>query len=293
MIARLFLGLCLACLAMPESSTAAELTGRLKRIKENSVIVIAHTETTMPFSYVHGGGPIGFGVDISKRIATAISRHLNLPGLRIRWNPMTLSTRFPLVVTDTIDLECSTTTHTRAREAIAGFSTTIYISDDGFATRRDSGIRQFGDLNGKRIAVARKTTTEDMVRSKLPGATVLSQGSNHAAMRAVIDGQADAFVAAVPILAGQLLRVTNADFYRIVTIGDAHEAFACMLPKDDPDFKQVVDAELQDMMRSGDMERLYSKWFMEPIPPFSRTVNLPLDDDNRGLYQAPNDRPFN
>lgn len=271
---------------------ADELTGRLKRIKENSIMVIAHGETTMPFSYIDGGAPTGFGTDIAKRIAEAIKTRLGLADLRIRWNPVTLSTRFPLIATNTVDLECVTTTHTLAREQMAGFSLTFYVSDEGIATRRDSGIKDFPDLAGKKVAVVRGTTTERALLARGINLTLVPQRNNLVAMAALKEGRADAFVAAAPIIAGQLLRLEDPKPFQIVGRGGHKEAFACMLPKDDPSFKKLVDETLAEMMKSGEMERIYNKWFMSPIPPFGRNVNLPLNEDNRRLYQAPNDTPF-
>lgn len=282
----------LICLAVTLQARADELTGRLKRIKENAIIVIGHAETTMPFSYLDGGMPVGFGVDISRRVAEAVKKRVGLNELRVRWNPATLSTRFPLMITNAVDLECTTTTHNKAREAMVSFSNTFYISDDAIAVRHDSPIKEVADLTGKRIAVAQRTTTEAWLIAKGLGANILPQRSNRIAMAALANGEADAFVGGAPIIAGQLLRFPNAGAYRIITIGDTHEAFACMLPMGDIAFKRVVDETLAEMMKSGEMEQLYNKWFMQPIPPLGRSANLPFNEDNRKLYQQPNDTPF-
>lgn len=289
---RAILGILLTTALLSLQAHAEEHTGRLKRIKDNAIMVIAHGETGMPFSYVDRNGPIGFGVDISKRIADGIKSRLKLAELSIRWNPATLSTRFPLIVTNTVDLECITTTHTRGREESAGFSNTFYISDEGIAVRRDSAIKSVADLAGKRIAVVRNTTTEQALLARGLNATLVPERTNRLAMAALAEGRADAYIAAVPIIAGELLRLADARPFRIVNLGEHHEAFACMLPKNDPALKKVVDEILAEMMKSGEMERIYNKWFMEPIPPLGRIVNLPLDEDNRRLYQAPNDKPF-
>lgn len=271
---------------------ADELGGRLKRIKDHSIMVIAHGETSMPFSYVDGGVPVGFGTDIAKRVAEAIKTRLGLPELRLRWNPVTLSTRFPLISTNTVDIECVATTHTRAREQLAGFSISFYISEEGIATRRDSGIKGYPDLAGKKVAVVRGTTTEQALLARGINLDIVPERNNRLAMSALREGRADAFVAAAPIIAGELLRLQDPQPFQIVGSGGLKEAFACMLPKDDPEFKKLVDETLVEMMKSGEMERIYNKWFMSPIPPFGRNVNLPLNEDSRQLYQAPNETPF-
>lgn len=270
--------------------------GRLKRIKDTGIIVISHAETGMPFSYVDKTGPVGFGVDISRRVADAVKSHLGLAELRIRWNPVTLSTRFPMIVTNTVDLECVTTTNTQARQKLVSFSNTFYIATEGIATRRNSGINDYADLAGKRVAVARGTTNEAALRAlsaaKNLNITILPEQSNRRAMGALVEGRADAYVAAAPIAAGEMLRLTDPSPLHIVGHGSYKEAYGCMLPRGDAAFKQVVDEALARMMTSGEMERIYNRWFMDPVPPFGRSVRLPLDEENHKLYSAPNDTAF-
>lgn len=290
---RTTLGLLLASAWLAINAHAEELTGRLQRIKDNGIMVISHGETAVPFSYIDKAGPVGFGVDISKRIADSIKTRLEMAELRIRWNPVTLSTRFPMIATNTVDLECVTTTHTRAREQMASFSNTFYLSDEGIAVRRDSAIKDYGDLKGKRVAVVRGTTTERslnaMSTAKNLNINVVPERNNRSAMAALSGGQVDAYIAAAPIIAGELLRLTDPKPFEIVGSGGYKEAFGCMLPKGDIAFKKVVDEALSAMMISGEMESIYNKWFMSPIPPFGRNANVPLSEENRRLYQTPND----
>jgi glutamate/aspartate transport system substrate-binding protein len=175
---------------------------------------------------------------------------------------------------------------------MAGFSLSFYVSDEGIAPRRDSGIKDYPDLAGKKVAVVRGTTTESDLLARGINLTLVPERNNLVAMAALKEGRVDAFVAAAPIIAGQLLRLEDPRPFQIVGSGGNMEAFACMLPKGDPGFKKLVDETLAEMMQSGEMEQIYNKWFMSPIPPFGRNLNMPLNEDNRRLYRAPNDIPF-
>lgn len=261
---------------------------RLDRIARTGTLVVSHAELGVPFSYVSADGPMGFGVDISKALAESIRQHLNLSTLKIRWNPVTLTTRFPMMVSNTVDLECITTTNTRSRQEIVGFSNTFYLSDEAMAVRKDSGISNKLDLAGKRVAVVRGTPTEKAL-STTPGINVIPERNNRLAMNALVEGRADAYIAANAIVAGEILRLQDVSALKIVPTVGHQEAFGCMLPKNDLALKKVVDDTLNRMMQSGQMEALYNKWFMGPVPPFGRTVGLPLTDENRKLYAAPND----
>lgn len=285
----------LGTLAAPAAlaTTAAPAQGRLERIKETGVMVIAHGETGVPFSYVVQGGTVGFGVDISKGVAEAVRQHLGMKELKIRWNPQALTTRFMLITTGTVDLECTTTTNTRARQQMVAFSNTFFISDEGIATRRNSGIRDYPDLAGKRVAVVRGTTTERALLARnISNMTLVPERNNRRAMAAVDQGRADAYIAAASIAAGEMLRLPDASPFHIVGSGGYKEAFGCMLPKGDAAYKAVVDGALAAMMTSGEMERIYNKWFSSPIPPYGRNVNFPLTDDNRALYRTPVDTAY-
>ena len=271
---------------------AQELGGRLKRIKETATFVVAHGETAIPFSYMDKSGPVGFGPDISRQVAEGLKARLGMKELKIRWNPVTLSTRFPLMVTNTIDIECITTTNTRARQELVSFSNNFYISDEGIATRRDSGIKDYPDLAGKRVAVVRGTTTERSLQGSGMNMSMVAERNNRRAMAALAEGRADAYIAAAPIIAGELVRLADASPFHVVGSGRYKEAFACTLPKGDTEYKKTIDEILAGMMQGGDMERLYNKWFTGPVPPLARKIGIPLDDNNRRLYQAHNDTPF-
>jgi glutamate/aspartate transport system substrate-binding protein len=281
--------LLLAALTISTANHAQELTGRLKRIKDTGTLVLAHGETAMPFSFVDNKGPLGFGVDISKRIAESIKTQLGMAEIKVRWNPVTLSTRFPMIVTGTVDLECVTTTNTKARQKMVGFSNSFYISDEGIATRKDSGVMDYADLAGKRVVVVRGTTTEKALVARNLNITLVPERNNRRAMAALAEGRADAYIAAAPIAGGELLRLRDAKPFHIVGSGGYKEAFGCMMPKDDPAYKEAVDNALAGLMASGEMERIYNKWFMGPVPPIGQAVNLPLNNETRALYAAPND----
>lgn len=268
---------------------ATELTGRLKRIKETGTIVFAHGESAIPFSYMSPNGPLGFGVDLSKMVAESIKTRLGMSEIAIRWNPVTLSTRFPMIVTNTVDLECITTTNTHARQQMVGFSHSFYISEEGIVARKDSGIKGYADLAGKRVAVVRGSTNEKAMMERNLGVTLIAERNNRRAIAALAEGRADAYVTSTSIAAGELLRAADSHRYHIVGNGGYKEAFGCMLPKDDPAFKTAVDDIFARLMVSGEMEKLYNKWFMEPVPPLSYKVGLPLNTETRNLYAAPND----
>ena len=283
-------------IATPVAAQTGAIDGRLQRIKETKVFVAGYREQSVPFSYLNDGKPTGYGVEITERVLAALRQKLNDPSIKIRWNAVTLSTRIPLVKTNTIDINCATDTHTRARGEDVNFSTTFYITRTVIAVSKDLNIKLFRDIQGKRLAVPAGTTLEAKLRDAIAAnnwnITVIPARNTAVALQLMLQGKADAFGNAESLVAGEMFRLPEADKYQLVTAGNYREAFACMLPKGDANLKKLVDDVLIGMMQSGEMEALFNKWFNQPIPPFGKSLNLPLNDATRALFKAPNDTPL-
>lgn len=278
--------------SLNQPGPASPSPGRLDRVRETQTLVIAYRENALPFSYLLRGQPAGFGVDISKAIAADIQKDLNLSELRLRWNPVTLGTRMPLMVTNTVDLECATTTHTKARQKQVDFSYTFYVSEDGMVSRQGiSWIPNNAPSSAKLAAVQGATTAQ---RLKGQGQSVVEVRSNRNGMLVLANAEVDAFVAAVPLLASErmLLGKRGHDLAIQPVEGGRSEAFACMLPINDPAFKEQVNRTLSRLMQSGDMLNLYNRWFMQPVPPFNIALDLPINTATLEAYSKPNNIPF-
>lgn len=262
------------------------VTSRLERIRQTGTLVLAYRENAVPFSYLHQGQPVGFGVDIAKAVADDLREVLGLPRLNIRWNAVTLSTRIPLITTNTVDMECATTTHTRNRAQQVGFSRTFYVSEEGVATRTSD------TSSSQKTAAVESTTTASRLRAA--GKDVLAVPSNRNGMLALSQGKVDAFVAAMPLLASERLQLGEAGQAIILNATDSAmpEAFACMLPLGDTAFITQVNKTLERLMRNGEMTRLHDRWFTQPIPPGNRALNLPMNKATREAYDTPNSTPF-
>lgn len=280
--------------SMTLSHAADNSSSRLDRIRETRILVAGYREMSVPFSYLNNGKPSGFGVELTERVAASLRNQLDLPDLKIRWNAMTLSTRIPLMTTNTVDIACTTDTHSRLLEEKTGFSLSFYITETGMVVSKASTAQRLEDLAGKRISTPNGSTMERKLREKIAkdnlNIELRAARTNRQALQFVLSGEADAYINADSIVAGELFRQPDAAHYRIVPLAGYQEAFACLLPKGDPAFKRAVDEVLAGMMKNGEMEALYSKWFVNPIPPFGIGMKLPLNEATRNLYQAPKDQ---
>jgi glutamate/aspartate transport system substrate-binding protein len=196
----------------------------------------------------------------------------------------------------TVDLECGSTTNNAARQKDVAFAVTTYVEEVRIATKANSGINSIANLNGKKIATTTGTTSVQHLRKHERGANVNFEevyGKDHADSFLLLEsGRADAFVMDGQILAGLISKSKNPADFKIVGEVLSVEPIACMMRKDDPAFKKAVDDSIKNMIKTGDLAKLYDKWFMQPIPPANTKVGLPLSDATKSAWANPNDKPM-
>jgi glutamate/aspartate transport system substrate-binding protein len=296
MIRGLIVVLSVALSAAASAQQAAPKPSRLERIAATGQFVIGHRETAVPFAYFdQAQRPVGYGVDIARRVFEAVKAQLGKPGLNLRFNAVTATTLSPLIETKVVDIECGVTTNTPERAQHVAFSSTIYVDAVRIAVPANSDVAKFGDLAGKRVAVVADSKAETLVKRlaaehkvALEQIPVLNELRG---VQALEDRRVDALIAAAALSLGQISRSADPKHFKVV--GDALqlESYACVLPKGDPTYKRLVDATLAELMRSGAMAKLHAKWFQAPIPPYRWALNLPLNDATRAAFASPSDPP--
>ena len=292
-----FVALAIGIGALAGAVQAAELTGTLKKIKDTGTITLGVRESSIPFNYSLGGvKQVGYSYDIMMKAVDAVKDQLHMPNLKIREIPVTPQNRITLLQNGTIDMECSSTTNNREREKQVAFSNTIFIIGTRLMTRKDSGIKDFADLKGKNVVTTAGTTSEQLLRKmndeKSMDMNIISAKEHGQSFLMLESGRAAAFMMDDALLAGERAKSRNPNDWVIVGTPQSREAYGCMLRRDDAPFKKVVDDTIAKLMTSGQAEKLYHKWFQEPIPPKGLNLNFPLSDDMKNLFKHPNDKPF-
>ena len=292
-----------AALALIAGTTCATQTvfaqesATLKKVKDTGSITLGHRESSIPFSYYDDKQQvIGYSQELMLKAVEGIKDNLKLGKLDIKLMPVTSANRITLVQNGTIDIECGSTTNNLERQKQVGFSTTIFIIGTRLMTKKDSGIKDFPDLAGKNVVTTAGTTSERLLRKmneeKKMGMNIISAKDHGEAFLTLETGRAVAFMMDDALLYGEMAKAKRPGDWVVVGTPQSKEAYGCMLRKDDPEFKKVVDAALTKAMTSGDAEKIYAKWFMAPIPPKGLNLNMPLSDDMKALYKAPNDKAF-
>ncbi|HHZ8353334.1 TPA: glutamate/aspartate ABC transporter substrate-binding protein [Morganella morganii] len=277
--------------------SAEELTGTLKKINDNGVIIVGHRESSVPFSYYDNQqNVVGYSQDYSNHIVDAVKKTLNKPDLQVKLIPVTSQNRIPLLQNGTFDFECGSTTNNLARQQQAAFSNTIFVVGTRLLTGKDSGIKDFADLAGKNVVVTSGTTSEMLLNKlndeKQMKMRIISAKDHGDAFRTLESGRAVAFMMDDALLAGERAKAKKPDNWVIVGTPQSEEAYGCMLRKDDPQFKALIDKTVSDAQTSGEAEKSYNRWFKKPIPPKNLNLNFELSGEMKGLFKAPNDKAF-
>ena len=277
--------------------TAVAQADTLAKIKESGAISLGVRESSGALSYTLGDGKYaGFHYEMSQRIAADLQKQLGLAKLDIKLQPVTSGNRIPLVQNGTVDLECGSTTNNATRQKDVAFAMTTYMEEVRIAVKANSGITSIAQLNGKSVATTTGTTSVQTLRRNERATGVDFKeifGKDHADSFLLLEsGRADAFVMDGQILAGNISRAKVPADFRIVGEVLSIEPIACMMRKDDPKFKAAVDTSIQAMVKSGDLAKIYDKWFLQPIPPTNTRVGLVMSEATKTAWASPNDKPM-
>lgn len=263
-----------------------ELTGTLKKIKEKGVLVLGVRDSTKPFSYLNDKQSYeGYAVDLCLAIAKNIQRKLGMSQLNISMLPVTSSSRLPLIQNGTVDIECGNTTNTAERQNIVEFSPTYYVSGSRILSKRSSNITTLADLRGKKLAINSGTTHIKMVSTlndeqKL-GIDIIASRDTAEGMLLVETGRAAAFINDDIVLASL---AGGSKISSELVVGKealSVEPFGLIYRKNDPAFKQIVDTSITTIFKSGDINKIYAKWFQSPALPHGQNLNWPMSPETQ------------
>ena len=279
------------------SAQAQDLTGTLKKIKDSGTIVLGTRESSGALAYTLGDGKyVGFHTEMGERIAKDVQRNLKMAKLDVKFQPVTSQNRIPLMQNGTVDLECGSTTNNAARQKDVAFAMTTYVEEGRIVVKANSPIKGIADLNGKTVATTTGTTSVQTLRKNKRAANMHFKevfGKDHADSFLLLEsGRADAFVMDGQILAGLVSKSKAPADYKILGEILSVEPIACMIRKDDPAFRKAVDDSIVAMVKSGELAKMYDKWFMQPIPPANTKVGLPLSDATKSAWANPNTKPM-
>ncbi|MCA0240921.1 MAG: transporter substrate-binding domain-containing protein [Proteobacteria bacterium] len=282
-----------ALLANPAQAQAGGDT--LRKIKETGAITLGYRESSIPFSYLDGQQkPVGISMDLCEAIVAKVKQQLNLPKLEVKTVAVNSSNRIPLVVNGTVDIECGGTANNAARQKQVAFSVATFVSQPMWLVRADAGIKQTAGLKGKTAVVTQGSNAVGFTRKindeqKLE-LTVIQAKDHGESMLTLDSGRAVAWMEDDILLAGEKANARNSAAFALVPTNLDNIYYGLMFRKDDPEFKTLVDGVLGGLMKSGEFEKLYKKWYESPIPPRNMNLAFPMSDKLKERVKAPSDK---
>jgi glutamate/aspartate transport system substrate-binding protein len=273
----------------------AQPTDTISKAKSSGNITMGVRDSSGALSYTLGDGKYaGFHVEVCHRIIENLDKVVGKK-LDVKYLSVTSQNRIPLTQNGTVDIECGSTTNNTARQKDVAFVNTTYVEEVRIAVKANSGITSISQLNGKNVATTTGTTSVQILRKHERATGVDFKevfGKDHADSFLLLEsGRADAFVMDGQILAGNIALSKAPADYKIVGEVLSVEPIAIMIRKDDPAFKKLADDTVNAMAKSGELAKLYDKWFIQPIPPKNTRVGLPASDYTKAAWASPNDKP--
>jgi glutamate/aspartate transport system substrate-binding protein len=274
----------------------AQTPPTLDKVKASGSISVAYREASIPFSYLGANAaPTGFGWEICGKIVEQVKKVTGRADLQVTTQAITSQNRIPLMRNGTIDVECGSTTNNSERAQQVAFSTNYFYTGTRFLVKAGSPVKKVADLAGKKVVSTTGTTNYQVLRrvndERKLGFELIGAKDHPEAALLVQQGRADAFGMDDILLYG--LRASSRDPAELAVVGEPLqvEPYAIMMRRDDPAFKQLVDGVLADLMKSGEFEALYKKWFLSPIPPKGINLNAPMSEELKENITARSDKP--
>ncbi len=275
-------------------ASVAQDGGTLKKIRDTGVVKIGNRDASIPFSYLDDKQqPVGYGVDICLKVVDAIKANLKMPNLKVEFVPVTSQTRIPVLTGGNIDLECGSTTNSIERQKQVAFAPTYFVTGTKIIVKKDSGIKSYDDLKGKTVVFTQGTTNERAMKAyndeKKLSINFIPAKDHAESFLSVETGRAVAFPMDDIILYGLKANARNPDDFLVIGEFLSDDPYGIMMRRDDAEFKKLVDGVVAGLYKSGEINKIYTKWFQSKIPPKGVNLGFPMSDALKEAIKNPND----
>ena len=285
-----------AIAVLATSAAFAQATDTLAKVKASGVITMGVRDSSGALSYTLGEGKYtGYHIEICNKVIANVEKAVGRK-LEVKYQPVTSQNRIPLVQNGTVDIECGSTTNNAIRLKDVAFLPTTFVEEVRIAVKANSDITSIAQLNGKSVATTTGTTSVQTLRKNERATGVNFKevfGKDHSDSFLLLEsGRADAFVMDGAILAGNIATAKNPADFKLVGDVLSVEPIAIMIRKDDAAFKKIGDDTVKEIMKSGEIAKLWDKWFQQPIPPKNTKVGYAVSESTKAAWANPNDKPM-
>lgn len=278
------------------SITGLAQADTLAKVKETGVFTIGHRDASIPLSYYDDKQkPIGYSVEICERVADALKKELKKPDLQIKYQLVTSANRIPLLANGTVDIECGSTTNNAERQRQVSYLPTTFVTANRIMYKKGTGISVLADLKGKTLVSTAGTTNIKQVTQinadKNLGVNITSANGHAESFLMVETGRAAAFAMDDILLAGLIATSKEPGQFEVSKEALSVEPYGIMVRKDDAKFEALAAGVVKGLMKSGEINKIYDKWFLKPIPPKNITMNVPMSPNLKKVIANPTNSP--
>jgi glutamate/aspartate transport system substrate-binding protein len=275
-----------AFIVVGTGQSMAQKSPILKRIKERGVINMGHREASVPFAFIGSGGKVqGYSIDLCDLFVEKIKKTLKMPEIKVKHVPVTSQTRLALIANGTIDMECGSTTNNLTRQKQVDYLPVTFITGTKLGSKKGSGITEIEDLDGKVIALSQGTTNEKAIKrimkEKGIKIKIVPVKDHPQAWLALESGRVDAYATDDVLLYGLISKSKNPDQFQVTGRFLSYDPYGLMVPRNDSTYRRLGTVLLADLMRSGEMQKIYDKWF-NPGP---TKINMPISDTLKVAFE--------
>ena len=280
------LGVMLTAITFSMAQADTEGSPTLERIQEKGTVTIGHRETSVPFSYIGDANePIGYSIDICMKIVDAIKTQLGKQNLKVKFVPVTGQTRIPLIANGTIDLECGSTTNNLTRQKQVAYLSTTFITGTKIASKKSTGVTEIESLEGKIIGLSSGTTNEKAIKAVIAekglDIKTVPVKDHSQGWLALETDRIDAYGSDDVLLYGLISKSKNPSQFQVTGRFLSFDPYAIMVPRNDSTFERLGRVVMSDLMRSGEMQKIYKKWFV----PGPTNINMPMSDTLKTAFE--------
>jgi len=280
--------------AMLDIRAAEAASQTLEKIREVGKIAFGYRQASIPFAYLGDDQkPTGLSLDLCSAVADRIRSELRRPELQTEYVPVDASNRIPLLQNGTIDVECGSTTNTAERQKQVSFSVATYVASPRWLVSAASPVTDLNGLEGQAIVITQGSlnvvTAGKIIAEQKLNARIVHAKDHAESILILKTGRAAAWFEDDILVAGLVANSSDPKTFRMLPATYAPTYYGLMTRREDPEFKALVDSVIREKMASGEFNKLYSKWFEQPIPPKGQNLQLPMSEAMKARVASPSD----
>jgi glutamate/aspartate transport system substrate-binding protein len=272
------------------SAMQAHAADTMAKIRSTKIIVLGVRDSARPFSFLNEQKQsVGYSVDLCLNAVEEIKRELKMPDLKVQYKLVSGAERIPKLLSGEIDMECGSTTNTKARQEKVDFSYSFFVASMRVLTAKALTVDAVKDLSGLPIALSKGTTSEKLFtqlgNGELKTSELQTFQNNNDAYKALKEGRVRAFPQDDSLLIGMASNDKALDTLQVSNLALSVEPYGVMVRKDDKALLAIIDHSLAQTFSSGDIDRLYNKWFT------TSALTIKMGRLTRDSFTRPNKEP--